>query len=462
MEDALGVSIPEEIRALRRLIYCGEWLESHSLHVYMLHAPDFLGYESAFAMAREHGEIVERGLRTKKVGNELIAAIGGREIHPINVRVGGFYRAPDRRDLEPLRDQLARAREEAAETVRWTASLPFPELEPDYEFVALRSPVEEYPIDRGRIVSSRGIDVEAAGFDETFEEEQVPHSNALHCRVRGRGSYLAGPMARFNLNLDRLSPPARQAAEEAGIGSGCRNPFQSIVVRAVEILYACDEALRLIDAYEPPDPPAMEPEPRAAVGHGVTEAPRGLLYHRYELGEEGEIRTARIVPPDLAEPAHDRGGPPRIRAAQPRARRRGADPALRADDPQLRPLHLVRHALPAARGRPRVRVIGIGNPLRGDDAVGLLVARRVRELAGPEVEVMELEGEPSRLIDAWQGARLVVVVDAVKSGAAEGAVMRFDATAEPLPPPCRSPPRTPSASATRSRSLARWTGCPSA
>ena len=175
--------------------------------------------------------------------------------------------------------------------MRWTASLTFPELERDYEFVALRSPVDEYPIDRGRIVSSMGIDVAAAEFDETFEEEQVEHSNALHCRVRGRGSYLAGPMARFNLNLDRLSPLAREAAEEAGIGGGCRNPFQSIVVRAVEILYACDEALRLIDAYEPPDPPSLELQPRAAVGHGVTEAPRGLLYHRYEL-DGGRARSS--------------------------------------------------------------------------------------------------------------------------------------------------------------------------
>ncbi len=297
MEDALGIAIGDEVRALRRLIYCGEWLESHALHLYMLHAPDFLGYESAFAMARDHGEIVERGLRTKKAGNELIATIGGREIHPINVRVGGFYKALRRPDLEPLRESLERARSEAVETVRWTASLPFPELERDYEFVALRSPAEEYPIDRGRIVSSRGIDVEAAEFDDTFEEQQVEHSNALHCRVRGRGSYLAGPMARFNLNLDRLSPLARDAAEEAGIGSGCRNPFQSIVVRAVEILYACDEALRLLDSYQPPEPPALEAEPRAAVGHGVTEAPRGLLYHRYELGGEGEIESARIIPP---------------------------------------------------------------------------------------------------------------------------------------------------------------------
>jgi coenzyme F420-reducing hydrogenase alpha subunit len=297
MEDALGIELSDRIRALRRLIYCGEWMESHGLHLYMLHAPDFLGYESAFTMAADHAEIVERGLRTKQAGNALIALIGGREIHPINVRVGGFYRAPDRRDLEPVRRQLERARDEALETVRWTASLPFPDLERDYEFVSLRSPVDEYPIDRGRVVSSRGIDIEPAAFDETFEEVQVPHSTALHARVRGRGSYLAGPLARFNLNLDRLSPLAREAAEEVGLGDGCRNPFKSIVVRAIEILYACDEALRLIDAYEPPEPPGEELVPRAATGHGVSEAPRGLLYHRYELADDGEIRSAWIVPP---------------------------------------------------------------------------------------------------------------------------------------------------------------------
>jgi coenzyme F420-reducing hydrogenase alpha subunit len=298
MEDALGIEVTGQLRNLRRLIYCGEWIESHCLHLYMLHAPDFLGYESGFAMARDHREVVERGLRAKKAGNRLIATVGGRAVHPINVRVGGFYKAPERRELEPLRAELERCRDEALETVRWVAGLEFPELERDYELVSLRSPVEgEYPIDRGRIVSSKGIDVAPAEFDETFEEEHVAHSTALHSSVRGRGSYLAGPMARFNLNLERLSPLAAEAAREAGIGEGCRNPFRSIVVRAVEILYAFDEALRLIDAYERPDAPAVSFEPRAAVGHGVTEAPRGLLYHRYEIDDAGEIASARIVPP---------------------------------------------------------------------------------------------------------------------------------------------------------------------
>ena len=297
IEDACGIAIDDgPIRALRRLLYCGEWLESHALHVHLLHAPDFLGYESGIAMAADHREVVERGLLMKKAGNTLMAAVGGREIHPINVRVGGFYRAPTRAELAPAAEFLERAREAAIETVRWTGSLPFPDFEHDHELVAL-SADGEYPIDRGRIVSSGGLDIAPSRFDDWFVEEPVAHSNALHARIRGRGAYLAGPLARFNLNFDALSPAAREAALAAGVGPTCRNPFQSIVVRAVEMLYACEEALRLIAVYEPPDSPAVEVVPRAAVGFGVSEAPRGMLWHRYELDAEGTILDARIVPP---------------------------------------------------------------------------------------------------------------------------------------------------------------------
>ena len=297
LEDACGATVDGQLRALRRLIYCGEWIESHGLHVYMLHAPDFMGYESAMEMARDHPEIVERGLRLKKAGNALIALVGGREVHPINVRPGGFYRVPTKAELQRLVDPLERAREDALETVRWAAGLDFPDLELEHEVVALRSGTDEYPIDDGRIVSDRGIDIAASEFDDTFVEEQVPHSNALHCRIRERGSYLAGPLARFTLNFDRLSPLARDAAVDAGLDGSCRNPFQSIVVRSVEILYAFDEALRLIAEYEPPDRAAVELEPQPAIGFGVSEAPRGLLYHRYEIDGDGTIKDAKIVPP---------------------------------------------------------------------------------------------------------------------------------------------------------------------
>jgi sulfhydrogenase subunit alpha len=296
LEDACGVTVEEPVRLLRRLIYCGEWLESHALHVFMLHAPDFLGYESAISMARDHREIVERGLQIKKAGNAIITLVGGREVHPINVRLGGFWRAPGRRELLGLAEQLKEARELARQTVRWTATLDFPDLEEDYELVALSHP-EDYPLERGRLLSTGGLDLAPAQFEEHFAEDHVPHSNALHSRLRERGAYLVGPLARYALNADRLSAPAREAAAEAGLGPGCRNPFRSIVVRSVEMLYAFDEALRIIGSYEPPDAPAAEVPPRAGTGYGWTEAPRGMLWHSYRLDEAGAILDARIVPP---------------------------------------------------------------------------------------------------------------------------------------------------------------------
>lgn len=296
MENALGITVTGSLRDLRRLIYCGEWIESHALHIYMLHAPDFLGYEGAIDMARDHGDVVRRGLSLKQAGNEIVTLLGGREIHPINVRIGGFYRAPRKRELAPLAEKLKWARDAALETVRWSSSLDFPERERDYTFVALRHG-KEYPFNEGRISSNRGLDIAAAEYDDHFEETHVERSTALHSRFKGGGTYLTGPLARYNLNFDCLSPLAQDAAREAGLERNCSNPYRSIVVRAVEVLYACDEALRIISAYEQPDRPAVTVEPCAGSGYGATEAPRGLLYHHYRLESDGLIAQARIVPP---------------------------------------------------------------------------------------------------------------------------------------------------------------------
>jgi sulfhydrogenase subunit alpha len=296
MENALGVAVGGQLRELRRLLYCGEWIESHTLHIYMLHAPDFLGYEGAIEMARDHAEIVKRGLLLKKAGNSLMTLVGGREIHPINVRVGGFYKTPAKRDMRAAAETMKRARDLALETVRWTAAFDFPDRSRDYELVSLRHP-DEYPLNKGHIVSNRGLDIAANEYDAHFEETHVAHSNALHSHLRQRGAYLVGPLARFGLNFDKLSPLAREAAHTAGIAPICTNPYQSIVVRAVEVLYACDEAVRILENYEEPDRPSVPAEARAAVGYAATEAPRGLLYHRYRLAEDGAILDAQIVPP---------------------------------------------------------------------------------------------------------------------------------------------------------------------
>jgi coenzyme F420-reducing hydrogenase alpha subunit len=296
MEQAGGVTVDGPLADLRRLLYVGEWIESHVLHVFFLHAPDFLGYESAIAMAQDFPDQVKTALRLKKLGNGLMTLLGGREIHPVNVRVGGFYRTPTKADLEPLVAELEWGLAAAIESTAFVAGLPFPDFERDYTYVALRHP-DEYAIAEGRIVSNHGLDIAVSEWPEHFEETQVEWSNALHAGLRAGGSYHVGPMARYSLNSGQLTPAAAAAAAEAGLGPTCTNPFQSIIVRSVEVVLALEEALRLVDAYRQPALPSLEVVPHGGVGHGASEAPRGLLYHRYEIDPDGSIADAHIVPP---------------------------------------------------------------------------------------------------------------------------------------------------------------------
>jgi len=296
LETLYGVTIPAELRLLRLLMYYGEWIESHTLHVALLHAPDFLGYESGIHLAKDYPDLIKKALQLKQVGNALIALIGGREIHPINVRVGGFYAAPRAQEIRGLRSRLDEALGIAIELAHWVSGFAFPDFEQDYEFVALRHP-DEYAILDGRIVSSRGLDLPVQEFDDSFTEHQVPYSHALHSLIRGQGSYMVGPLARFNLNFEQLSPAARSLADYAGVQPPLLNPFKSIIVRSMEIVHALEQALWLTEHYSPPAIPFVEHKVRAGVGCGASEAPRGILYHRYRVEADGLIGDARIVPP---------------------------------------------------------------------------------------------------------------------------------------------------------------------
>jgi coenzyme F420-reducing hydrogenase alpha subunit len=295
IEDACGITVPPELMALRRLLYCGEWIHSHALHIFLLHTPDFLGYPDGISLARERPELIERGLAIKKTGNRLMEQIGGRAIHPINVRLGGFYSVPHKRDLEPLGEMLRRSLDDALDTLRSVAEFDFPDAEFDHELLSLADG-DRYPIENGTIKRSGGPPFSVADFSEHIVEAQVKHSTALHATLDGE-RYLTGPLARYSLNSAALSPIAREAAAAAGLGPVCRNPFRSILVRAVEVVYAIEESLRIIAEYERPARPFVDVPARAGVGHGVSEAPRGLLYHRYEIGDDSLIRSATIVPP---------------------------------------------------------------------------------------------------------------------------------------------------------------------
>lgn len=296
IEDACGVVVPDEIRQLRRLFYCGEWIQSHALHIYLLHAPDFLGYPGAIELARDHRDLVERGLHLKKAGNAILTLIGGRSVHPVNARVGGFYRLPTRSDLQGLRPDLELGRDEALQTVSMAAGFDIPDFEQPQEFLSLRAE-HGYPIESGSVVTSSGSGFTVPEFTEHVTEEHLARSTALHARLDGERIYLVGPLARYALCADQLSPLAREAARSAGLTATCHNPFRSIVVRAVELVEAFDEALRIVDTWDGAPAPGVRVRPRFGEGHGATEAPRGLLYHRYRIDTDGTIIDARIIPP---------------------------------------------------------------------------------------------------------------------------------------------------------------------
>jgi coenzyme F420-reducing hydrogenase alpha subunit len=296
-EDLFGVEVDPSVHQLRRLLYCGEWLQSHALHVYLLHAPDFLGYPSAIDLAVDRRDLVQQGLAIKRVGNELIAALGGRAIHPLTVRVGGFTAVPSRDDLRRLVPGLETALAGARATLALVETLAPPAFEREVPLLALRNP-GEYPMNTGRIATTDGLDLDPRHWDDAFHEDQVGWSHALQARATDGTAYLLGPAARLALNAESLHPLARESLERSGLATAIpRNPFLSIAARAIELIHVCAEALDLIAAYRPPAEPGVPWEPRAGIAAWSTEAPRGLLFHRYEIDDRGRIAAARIVPP---------------------------------------------------------------------------------------------------------------------------------------------------------------------
>jgi sulfhydrogenase subunit alpha len=304
IEAAFGVQPGPWVRAMRRVLYCGEWIESHALHIHLLAAPDFLGADSVLGLADKYPDEVRRGLRLQELGNKLIRLFGGRSVHPVGVCAGGFFRAPTTREVEKMLADLRAAVPDAQALVAWTASLDLPASAQPFTSVAMRHP-HEYPMNEGRLATSDGLDILIEQYNEHFQEQQVPHSTALQSLYYPSGTqatesaraYLVGPLARVNLNWDRLPDAVQETAMRSGMHFPSRNMFHSIVARSVEVHYALTEAIRILEDYQPPAAAAVPVTPRSGAGYGCTEAPRGILWHRYEFNADGSVAKATIVPP---------------------------------------------------------------------------------------------------------------------------------------------------------------------
>jgi coenzyme F420-reducing hydrogenase alpha subunit len=444
LEQIFGPVQDPWVRAVRRLFYCGEWLQSHSLHIHLLAAPDFLGFDSAPAMAAQYPDEVRRGLRLQALGNDIMRLIGGRSVHPVGACVGGFHHQPDTAALQELKARLVAALVDASELVRWCAALVLPDDDQAFCSVALRH-ADEYPMNAGRIISSAGLDIDIADYTAHFHEHQVPHSTALHSLLDGK-PYLVGPLARINLNLDRLPGAVQSVLEETGIRFPSRNMFHSMVARAAEIHYALLEAVRLIDTLPSAAQAAVAVQPRAGTGFGCTEAPRGLLWHRYETDADGRIVTARIVPPTSQNQVRmeedirlslERFGLQRSEAElRARAEKviRNYDPCIscathflklkleRTPQPAGQPAVAASPGAPPGHDPTPVRIIGIGSPY-GRDRVGweALEALDTSGFAArfrPGLVRLQNCAAPAALPALLDGVGLLVLIDALPDHAA--------------------------------------------
>ncbi len=305
IEKIFGIEVERPIKQLRRLMYCGEWIESHALHIYLLNGPDFFGLESAWA-SREYLKIAVKGLTFKRLGNQILAVIGGRSVHPVSVKVGGFYKIPNKRSLKQMLPELEKAFEESIKEIKWAANLPFNNNSWDTEYVSLSHP-DEYPMNYGSVISNKGLSVSMDDLINSVKEYQTEHSTSLYTGIKRDSSvspYIVGPISRLNLNYDKLPSDIKTAIKESGISIPITNSQMSIIARAVELSYAFHEAIRIVKEYEEPDNASLNYSPAQGDAVWITEAPRGILLHRYIVDDKGNISKCTIIPPTSQNLAH--------------------------------------------------------------------------------------------------------------------------------------------------------------
>lgn len=295
-ESIFNVNPGSWVRDMRRVIYCGEWLQSHSLHIHLLAAPDFLGFSNAIEMAAKYPNEVKRGMKLQRLGNELIRMMGARSVHPVNVCVGGFYHAPTLSEVDIMLRKLRDAEADVVALIRWLATLELPQFPQDITFVSLKHPYE-YPLNEGNLVSNKGLNVPISEYEKHFTEFHAVQSTALHSILDDK-PYLVGPLSRLNLCYEQLPQKILDIIEEIGLKLPSMNMFDSIIARAIENYYAILEAVRILEHYSIPDSPRVtDIKPKAGEGFGCTEAPRGICWHHYETDDKGLVTKARIVPP---------------------------------------------------------------------------------------------------------------------------------------------------------------------
>jgi len=441
IESVFGIITTPWIRAMRRLFYCGEWLQSHSLHIHLLAAPDFLGFKSAIEMSSQYDSEVRRGLKLQALGNDLVALFGARSVHPVGVKIGGFSKAPAQKDINSMLQRVTDAKQDAVDLIQWLDTLDLPEDNQEFVSVALHHD-DEYPFNEGRLISDNGLNIAISEFEKHFKEMHVDHSTALHCLLDDK-PYLVGPLARLNLNADQLPEEVKAVMQKLKVKFPSKNMFHSIIARAIEIYFSLLEAEKLLTNYEPTDQSYITFKPKTGIGFGCTEAPRGILWHCFEMDDKGCVTKAIIVPPtsqnqprieqDLKDSLINFGLNNTKEQLQLHAEKviRNYDPCISCATHFL-DLNLVRDGMieiPEQMPTPipqfknidltKTAIIGIGSPTHGDDLGWLTIKdlqenKNIQNLEAKGLSLFNLDRPGILLAESIKEYDHVLIIDAMK------------------------------------------------
>jgi coenzyme F420-reducing hydrogenase alpha subunit len=298
VESIFDVNVSKEIENLRRIFYYGEWIHSHAIHVFFMHLPDFLGLSSFFDFLKTNPDLSKKALIIKQTGQKILETIGGRSVHPVSVCLGGFTAYPSEDDLKKLIPDLENSYQYSLEILNFLSKLNFPNhtLPEDIVFVSLKED-SYYPILKGKIYLSTGIVIDKDEFLDYFEEYEKPYSTAKYSKTKDGKTYVVGPIARFNNCFDYFTQNTKMIATNYGLEPPEINMAKTIMVRMLEILDSIEMAVKLIKEYKKEKLKNEKYQIKAGDGTGISEAPRGILWHYYKIDDNGLIEKANIVPP---------------------------------------------------------------------------------------------------------------------------------------------------------------------
>ena len=295
VENAMQIRVSHQTKVLRKIMCISQIVSSHLIHLYMLAMPDYFGYPGIVEMQTKFDKQIMRLMRMKEVMNELTALIGGRALHPVTHLPGGFTAIPSNEAFSCILKNLQRIKPLAKEVVKDVSRFKVPDFHSNSEYVALAAE-NEYALNEGRIISTKGLDIALQDYLEFFRESEVSYAFSKKSTIANRSSFMVGALARLNNKFDKLHNRTKALAKEISFQVPNDNPFHNMLAQSIEVVDGIEQCMQLIksNTFEDED---IDIRIRPGEGGSITEAPRGLLFHWYKINKKGVVEQANLVTP---------------------------------------------------------------------------------------------------------------------------------------------------------------------